>query len=222
MENEHLNPSRLVSKGRIKALFSEEGDILYLDIDGSIYEGIGDTVPVPIWRLRRLRLKDIPNEVFIEPVERIQENIVYTLRYSPTLFFDVKVSNSVVLIELNEWAQTWESYIGFYAYMEALSTTLEEAEEAGFVRDLYEEFSDDAYTVSFIIDIPGEMTVLKALKVVKRILAEIERVARYRAAVLAYREARKIIKRSRGYGSEDMFLMDLEKIYRIFDGQSPR
>ncbi|MGC8836546.1 MAG: hypothetical protein ACP5PL_06370, partial [Infirmifilum sp.] len=83
MENEHLNPSRLVSKGRIKALFSEEGDILYLDIDGSIYEGIGDTVPVPIWRLRRLRLKDIPNEVFIEPVERIQENIVYTLRYSP-------------------------------------------------------------------------------------------------------------------------------------------
>lgn len=213
MEDNYSNPSKLVAKGKIKALFSDEGEVLYLDIDGSIYEGVGDTVPVPLWRLRRLRLGDIPPNVFIEPVEKIQENIVYSLRYSSRLFFNVRMSNKTLKIELNDWAQTWESFIGFYAYIEALTSTLEEAEEAGFIKDLYEDFSDDSFYVSFNIEIPEDFTVLKTVKLARRLLQQIEREVEYRAALLAYRESKRILRRLKRNGRREGIINSLDRIY---------
>ncbi|MEZ0346749.1 MAG: hypothetical protein ABWK01_09375 [Infirmifilum sp.] len=216
MEDFHQDATRLVSKGRIKALLSEEGEILYLDIDGSIYEGVGDRVPVPLWRLRRLKLKDIPPNVFIEPVERIQENIIYTLRYSPRLFFDARFSYGNVKVEVTEWAQTWDGYIGFYAYMESLASILEEAEETGFIRDLNVDFSDDSFYISFTIDLPKEMTILRAIKVTKSILQLVDHETEYHAALLALREARKILKRGK-QKHYSAFIEKLEKIYKRYE-----
>jgi len=213
MDKFRESPSKLVASGKIKALFSEEGDVLYLDIDGSVYEGAGDTVPVPLWRLRRLRLKEIPPGVYIEPVERIQENIVYTLRYSSRLFFDVKIGKGHARVELNEWPQTWESYIGFYAYMEALSTVLEEAEDAGYISELYVDFAEDSLYVSFNIDLPEEATILRAIEVVRKVLLQIEREAEYQAALLALREAKRILRRSRRSRGVTGILERLEDIY---------
>ncbi len=213
MEEFHQNPSKLVASGKIKVLFSEEGDVLYLDIDGSVYEGIGDTVPVPLWRLRRLKLKEIPKDVYIEPAESIHENIIHTLRYSSRLPFLVKIGRGHALVELDEWAQWWGGYIGFYAYMEALSTVLEEAENAGYIDDLYVDFADDAFFASFRVNLPEDMTILKAINVVRRILLCIESEAEYQAALLALREIKKILRRSENNKTRASFLDRLEEIF---------
>ncbi|QOJ78592.1 hypothetical protein IG193_07490 [Infirmifilum lucidum] len=216
MEDFHQSPSKLVASGKIKVLFSEEGDVLYLDIDGSVYEGIGDTVPVPLWRLRRLRLKEIPKDVYIEPAESIHENIVHTLRYSSKLSFLVKMGRDHALVELDEWARWWGDYIGFYAYMEALSTVLEEAEDAGYIDDLYIDFADDTFFASFRINLPGDMTIFKAINVVKKILFCFENEAEYQAALLALREIKKILKRSGNHETRASFLDRLEEIFNKY------
>lgn len=212
MDKPAQSPSKLVASGRVKVIFSEDGSVMYLDIDGSVYEGVGDTVPVPLWRLRRLKLKEIPQGVFIEPVEMVRENIVYTPRYTSKLFFAVRIGRGLGVAELYEWAQTWEGFIGFYAYMEALSTVLEELEDAGYIGGLSADLVEDGVHLSFSVNLPENFTVFKAMRVMKGILSEIEREADYRAALLAYREAKKIL-RSTSRRRREGVLERLDELY---------
>jgi len=206
--------SKLVAGKRVKALFSETGELAYLEIDGSVFEGLGDFAPVPLWRLRRLKLGEIPDQVLIQPVEAIDGNVVYALNLGRRASFEVKLGRGFAVVEYSEWPQDWESGIGFYPFFSSLVTILENLEEVNLVRDLYADFTDELFTISFTLPLGPNLTVLKALKLLKRFISELEGEAEYRAALIALREARSIVARRRRSARKNLE----SRLSRIFEG----
>jgi hypothetical protein len=213
MGQKYKKPARFVASGKVKAFLSESGEVLYVDINGELYEGVGDFVPVPIADLRKVRLNQIPEEVFIEPVAYIDKNIVYMLRFGNILTYEVKFGRSSALVNVEEWAADWKSYIGLEAMKDALSSTLRELLSKGFISFVDMEDEDDMMYVSFEIPLPETMTIRNAVKTVRKILREIEKEATIRASLLAIKEARRNIeKRSRKRDEGSL----VERVSRIF------
>lgn len=204
----------------MKALFSDTGELAYLEIDGSVFEGVGNFAPVPLWRLRRLKLGDIPDQVLIQPVEAINGNIVYALNLGRRASFEVKLGRGFAVVEYSEWPQDWESGIGFYPFFSSLATILGRLEEMNLVRDLYADFTDELFTLSFTIQLNPDLTVLKALKLLKRFIAALEREAEYRAALIALREARRVVARYRR-STRKSFELRLARIFEGVRGRPP-
>lgn len=206
-------PSKFVSSRRIKAFFTREGDVLYLDLDGETYSGVGDFVPIPVGKLRGLRLEEIPEGVSIEPVEYMEKNIFYILRMGSLFTYEVKVNRGGVEVSVDEWFSEWRSYIGIEAYQEALLSVLKELMDSGFVSYVDLESGEEMLYVSFVVPLPGSLTVFKALKVVRRLVRELELEVTRRASILALREAKRKLRRIAERGLEESFL---ERVSRIF------
>jgi len=213
--------SKLVAGKRVKALFSETGELAYLEIDGSIFEGVGDFAPVPLWRLRRLKLGEIPDQVLIQPVEAIDGNVVIALNLGRRASFEVKFGRGFAVIEYSEWPQDWESGIGLYPFFSSLVSILESFEEMNLVRDLHADFADELFTISFVLPLSPDLTVLKALKLLKRFIAELEGEAEYRAALIVLREAKSVVARRRR-GAGRSFKSRLSRIFEEMGGYTPR
>ena len=211
--------SKLVAGKRVKALFSETGELAYLEIDGSIFEGVGDFAPVPLWRLRRLKLGEIPEQVLIQPVEAIDGNVVYALNLGRRASFEVKFGKGFAVVEYSEWPQDWESGIGFYPFFSSLAAILENLEEMNLVRDLYADFTDELFTISFTLPLSPDLTVLKALKLLRRFISELEEEAEYRAALIALREARSVVARRKRRAGKS-FKSRLSRVFEEMSGHS--
>jgi hypothetical protein len=205
MGQKYKKPARFVASGKVKAFLSESGEVLYVDINGELYEGVGDFVPVPIADLRKIRLNQIPEEVFIEPVAYIDKNIVYMLRFGNILTYEVKFGRSSALVNVEEWAADWKSYIGLEAMKDALSSTLRELLSKGFISFVDVEDEDDMMYVSFEIPLPETMTIRNAVKT--------EKEATIRASLLAIKEARRNIEKSSRKRDEGSLV---ERVSRIF------
>lgn len=190
--------SRLVFGRRVKAFFSESGELEYVEVDGNVFEGLGDFAPVPFWRLRRLRLGDIPEEVLIQPVEGLDGNIIYGIGLGKRASFEVKVGKGLAILEMSEWPQDWEGAIGFFTYMNSLASILQELERMNVVHNLNVEFTDKLFMLSFSLRLSENLTVLNALKIIKRFIRVLEEEAEYRAAEQALREARRVLSRRQG------------------------
>lgn len=206
--------SRLIAGKRVKALFSESGELEYIEVDGSIFEGLGDFAPVPLWRLRRLRLGDIPEEVLIQPVEGVERNVVYSIGLGKRASFEVKVGRGFAILEMGEWPQDWEGAIGFFAYVNSLIDLLRELERMNVISDLDAEFTDELFTLSFTLPLGERLTILKALNLMKRFVRMLEQEAEYRAAKLALREAKSILNQRKNRGGRSSFYSRISKIFK--------
>lgn len=195
MDQKHGHPAKLIASGKVKAFLSEDGEILYVDINGELFEGVGDFVPVPVASLRNVKLSQIPEEVLIEPVACVDKNVLYMLRFGNLFTYEVKFGKEIAVVDVEEWAADWKSYIGLEALKDALSSILEELLDRGFLSFVGFEDDDDMLYVSFAIPLPGAMTIRNAVRVVRKILREIEREAIVKASVLAIREAKNNIRK---------------------------
>lgn len=204
--------SRLIAGKKVKALFSESGELAYVEVDGSVFEGVGDFAPVPVWRLRRLRLGEIPDGVLIQPVEGIDGNVIYSIGLGRRASFEAKIGKGYAVLEMSEWPQDWDRAIGFYAYLNSMVGLLEDLERMNAIQDLEVDFTDELFTVSFTIRLGEELTVLKALKIVKRFISTLEQEAEYRAAGLALREAKRIVAQRRGKRGQASFHSKVARI----------
>jgi hypothetical protein len=88
------------------------------------------------------------------------------------------------------------------------------------VRDLYADFTDELFTLSFTIQLNPDLTVLKALRLLKRFIAALEREAEYRAALIALREARRVVARYRR-STRKSFELRLARIFEGVRGRPP-
>ena len=162
--------SKLVSRGRFKVLIDENGDIVSLELGGEVYEGHGRVVPIPFVKLVDVRLEEIPEGVYIEPVESIKDNVIYPLKYSETLAFDVYYGPGEAFVELTERRKFWEGYVGLDAYAEALDAVLRELERLGLVRRVYTEWSGDYFVCEFTVPLPPYITLEAAVAAMRKFL----------------------------------------------------
>ncbi|MEM0494046.1 MAG: hypothetical protein QXU72_02120 [Thermofilum sp.] len=204
--------SRLVAGKRVKAFFSESGELEYLEVDGNVFEGVGDFAPVPLWRLRRLKLGEIPEEVLIQPVEGVERNIIYSIGLGKRASFEVKVGKGFAILEMNEWPQDWEGAIGFFTYVNSLADLLRELERMNVVHDLEAELADELFTLSFTLRLSENLTVLNALRILKRFIRVLEEEAEYRAAEQALKEARRILKRRQSKRKKSSFYSQVSRV----------
>lgn len=204
---------RLVAKGKIRALISEEGSVEWLEIGDKLFEGFEDFVPVPKEDLRYVRIGEIPRGVLIEPVEKVENNTVYVTRIGERFFFDAKFGREGVYLELNEWISDWDSYIGLAAYIDALKFVLDLFDKWGFIDNPMIDFAGDMYSVSFFIPLPEEITILKSLKFVKRLVREIERAAEFIAVLLVLEEVNDVIEKRKNFDLEEL----VDKINSLYE-----
>lgn len=192
---------RLLARGRIKAIIGEDG-VEVLEIGGKRFEGFDGYVPVPLRDLRYVRVGDIPEGVLIEPVEAVEGNTVYLASLGTRLPFELHYWHGGVNVELALWPGDWDEYVSPKAYMEGLSYVLGVLEEWGFIEDLDDEYTGDMYHLSFNMPLPGSITLLKSLRMVKRFIREVEEAATQIAVNLALLEIRK--RAGRSYSIEEL------------------
>lgn len=189
MQEENL--PRLISSSRIKALFSEEGDLLYLELDGKTYEGLGYFAPIPVFELKGLKLSEIPEDVYIEPVKRIKDGVIQGLSLGEVFSYSVRLSKGVAEVEVLGWTTEWDKAISAVAYYKALVSAVRELANAGIVNGYDVEAEDKWFSLSFSLRIPEDLTVHKTLSLIRKIAWELEAEVEYRAALLAFKEAKK-------------------------------
>ncbi|MEM1509226.1 MAG: hypothetical protein QXY49_04245 [Thermofilaceae archaeon] len=189
MQEENL--PRLISSNRIKALFSEEGDLLYLELDGKTYEGLGYFAPIPVFELKGLKLSEIPEDVYIEPVKRIKDGVIQGLSLGEVFSYSVRLSKGIAEIEVLGWTTEWDRAISAIAYYKALVSVVRELTNADIVNGYDVETEDKWFSLSFSLRIPDDLTVHKTLALIKKIAWEIEAEVEYRAALLAFKEAKR-------------------------------
>ncbi len=198
---------RLLANGRIKAIIGEDG-VEILEIGGEVFEGFDSYVPVPLKHLRNVRVGEIPEGVYIEPVEAVEGNTVYMASLGTSFPFEVRYWSGGAEVELNVWPGDWDEYVSLHAYMEGFTRVLRLMEEWGFIEELEEDFSGDMYHLSFELPLPGDMTLLRGLSMIKRLLREVEEAARRIAYSLALEE----IRRGSGEYDPDALLERLDGI----------
>ncbi|MCS7105430.1 MAG: hypothetical protein NZ954_07725 [Thermofilaceae archaeon] len=207
---------RLVAGGRIKALFSEEGELICLELDGKRYEGVGDSAPIPLSQLKNLKLGEIPEDVFIEPVKSIEGNVVYGLELGELFSYTTRFSRNLAEVEVFSWTAEWDDVVGPRAYLRALTSIVKELEKAGLVESHYVEKEEKWFTLTFLLKVPEGLTVPRAVKLIKKIAQEVEAEVEYRATRLALKELRK---RMRMMGKpEETFSTRFKKIYADVNG----
>lgn len=189
MQGEKL--PRLISSNRIKALFSGEGALLYLELDGKTYEGFGYFAPIPVFELEDLKLSDIPEDVYIEPVKRIKDGVIQGLSLGEAFSYSIRLSKGVAEVEVLDLVAEWGRVVNPLVYYKALVSVVRELEKAGVV-DRYEvEAEDTWFSLSFTLRVPEDLTVHKTLSLIRRIVWEIEAEVEYRVALLAFKEAKR-------------------------------
>ncbi len=195
---------RLVAKGKIRALISEDGSVEWLEIGDKLFEGFEDFVPIPRKDLRYVRIGEIPQGVLIEPVERVENNTVYMTKIGKKFFFDAKFGRDGVYLELDEWISDWDSYIGLAAYIDALEFVLDIFDKWGFIDNPMIDFAGDMYSVSFFVPLPEEITILKSLKFVKKLIREIERTVEFIAVLLVLEEVNNVIEKRKQFDLDEL------------------
>lgn len=198
---------RLLANGRIKAIVGEDG-VEILEIGGKRFEGFDNYVPVPIRDLRYVRIGEIPEGVYIEPVEAVEGNTVYLASLGTKFPFELRYWSRGVDVELNMWPGDWEEYVSLHAYMEGLASVLALMEKWGFIEGLEEEYTGEMYRIYFSMPLPGDITLLKGISLMKRMLREVESAAKQIAYALALSE----ITEDAGNYDPDEFLEKLDAI----------
>ena len=160
----------MVSKGRFKVLFDEYGDVVSLELDGAVYEGSGHKVSIPLAKVADVRLEEIPEGVYIEPVERIEDDVVHCISYSETLACEVCYGPGEALVEVVERRKYWESYVGLDAYAEALDRVLRELESREIVLDPHAEWDNDYFMCQFAVPLPPHLTLEEAVAAMRKFL----------------------------------------------------
>ena len=159
-----------MSKGRFKVLFDEYGDIVRLEFDGEVYEGHGHVVSIPFVKVADVKLEEIPEDVYIEPVERIKDNVIYPIRYSEILAFEVHYGPDEAFVELMERRKFWASYIGLDAYAEALEKVLKELESRRLIAGFHADWDGDYFTCQFSVPLSPCLTLEEAVAAMRKFL----------------------------------------------------
>jgi len=188
---------RIVSYGKFRVLFNQYGEVEKLEFRKRIFEGEGDIVPIPLYMLRRVKLLEIPEGVYIQPVLEIRDNVIYSLKYGKLFSYDVMLGRGLCIVEVMSRRKYWRKCLSFDLYIEAFNDAISKLERQGFItRHTFlslnnlenedfkiEEFywDEDFYNVSFEYVLPIDTTILKAVKFARNFIKTIEAYVEHRA-----------------------------------------
>lgn len=155
-----------------KVQFDEFGDIKTLKLKNRTYEGRGDFASIPTFQLKGVHLKDIPDNVGVNPVLKIEDTLITPMfDYECMLYRDCC---SVTIMELRKY---WRGVLGLeycmYLLAEAIKAKSREIPSIHF-HDFQED--EQMMMVSFHVDLSEDLLVLDAAKSVdETIMKEISR-----------------------------------------------
>jgi len=215
----------ILSYGRFRVLFNEYGEIEKLEFKGRVFEGDGDVVHIPLRFLYRVKLGEIPEGVFIEPVLDVKDRIIYTLSYGDIFSYEVLIGRGLSIIDITDRRKYWSRPISLDIYVSALDYVMAKLERQGFVtrhayvsfEDLEEDefklddlyWDDDYFSMSFEYKLPLDTTVIKAVKFAKKLIGIVEEYVEYRAR----RKVSRYLYRSKEI-TERIVLQKVDKLFR--------
>ena len=147
-------------KHLFKVQFDQFGDIKTLKFKNRTYEGRGDFVSIPVSQLKDVRLKDIPDNVGINPVLKIKGSSITSLfDYECILYRDC---GSVTIMESRKY---WRGILGLEYYMYLLAEAIK-AKSREIPSIHFDDFQEDEQMmmVSFHADLSEDLLVLDAAK----------------------------------------------------------
>lgn len=149
-------------KHLFKVQFDQFGDIKTLKFKNRTYEGRGDFVSIPVSHLKDVRLKNIPDNVGINPVLKIKGSCITSLFDYDCILY--KNCGSITIMELRKY---WRGILGLeyhmYLLAEAIQTKSREIRSIHF-DDIQED--EQLIMINFHVDLNEDMLVLDAIKTI--------------------------------------------------------
>jgi len=212
----------ILSYGKFRILFNEYGEVEKLEFRGRVFEGDGDVVHIPLHFLHRVKLSELPENVYIEPVLDVKNRVVYALNYGDLFNYEVLVGRGITIIDIMDRKKYWSKPISLDVYVSALDDVMAKLERQGFItRHAYVSFEDigedefklddlywddDYFNMSFEYRLPLDTTVIKAVKFARKLIKIIEDYIEYKA--------RKEAARSSKCVSEKTLLRKVDRLFR--------
>ena len=215
----------MLSYGKFRVLFNEYGEVEKLEFRGHVFEGDGDVVHIPIRLLHRVKLSEIPQNVFIEPVLDVKNRVVYALNYGSLFSYEVLVGRGISIIDIMDRKKYWSRPISLDVYVSALDRVMAKLERQGFItRHAYVSFDDlgedefklddlywddDYFNMSFEYKLPLDTTVVKAVRFARKLIEIIEDYIEYKAR----KEVAWYVRSSKSM-NERALLRKIDKLFR--------
>lgn len=197
---------KIVWSGRFKVLYNEYGEVERVELDGEVYEGSGWSVSVPFSRVAEVRLAELPEDLLIEPVEKIEDGMIYSLGYGELFTYDVYFGRGFAFVVASARRKFWEDFLGLDAYAEGLKEVLYRLRDEGLVcEEICCGWDNDYFDCSFKFLMSLFLTIERAVEVVRKALSALEAAAAGRALEIALR------------GLESVPMLEVEEAMRVIN-----
>jgi len=187
----------------ILAILDEYGDVEALIVRGERFNG----PHAPVELLRGVKLREIPEGVYVIPVERIEGDAIYTVNPCSFGMCWIQLYRDRAVLEIMDRGKHWGFEIGIGPFMDMFRRSLRAVGRAtGLIRGVHHDIDEDYHFITFTVPLDPEMTVEQALDLLDRLFRRVDeemerRIAEfYEERLAAWRRLTRSRRARRGRG----------------------